>query len=199
MGISEGSSGEMSEFTQDILCVEIRGPRCQRISIVDLPGLVNANKGTKDDIRVVEAITDSYIKDERTVILAVVNAEGNVSDHGILEKARRVDPNGERTFGIITKPDKLEAGLTNEANWLDLALQSKEAFFRFGKGCHVMVNRTGQDTVDRTSSEERDRNEEEFFAAEHWASNTGKMLGNQTDGISYTVRITGASIICGRA
>jgi hypothetical protein len=146
----------------------------------------------------VEAITDSYIKDERTVILAVVNAEGNVNDHGILERARKVDPNGERTFGIITKPDKLEAGLTNETNWLGLARQSKDAFFRFGKGCHVMVNRTGQDTVDRTSSEDRDRNEEEFLQPKTGRPTLAKMLGSQTGGISYTERTSGVLITCGR-
>jgi hypothetical protein len=174
MGILNEPSGTMSEFAEDILCVTIRGPRCQRISIIDIPGLIAANKGNQNDIQVVESITDTYIKDELTVILAVVNADANTNDHAILEKARRVDPNGERTFGIITKPDKVEAGLPSETNWLNLALQNKDAFFPFRQGCHVMVNRNGQDTVDGTAPDDRDRNEEQFFAAKNWAANAGQ-------------------------
>ncbi|KIW06705.1 hypothetical protein, variant [Verruconis gallopava] len=177
MGILEDEMDEMFQFSQDTLCVEIKGPHCQRISLVDLPGLISANKGKKDDIKMVESITDSYIKDERTIILAVVNAEGNVNDHSILEKARLVDPNGERTFGIITKPDRLEAGLENETDWLNLAFQNDNAFFKFGKGCHVMVNRNGHDTKERTPSDARDLNEEEFFQSEKWGPNSGRNAG----------------------
>jgi hypothetical protein len=177
MGITKGPSDEMSQFSRDTLCIEIKGPDCQRISVVDLPGLINANKGEEDDIRIVESITDSYIRESRTVVLAVVNAEGNINDHSILEKAKQVDPKGDRTFGIITKPDRLEAGLENEADWLNLAFQNEKSFFKFGKGCHVMVNRNGHDTKDGTSSDARDKNEEEFFLSEKWGPDYGRNKG----------------------
>jgi hypothetical protein len=177
MGLTNGASGTRSKFSKDTLCVEIRGPYCQRISLIDLPGLVNANQGEANDVAVVESITDKYIKEERTIILAVVNAEGNINDHGILEKARLVDPKGDRTFGIITKPDKLEAGLTNETEWLNLALQNEESFVKFNKGCHVMVNRDGHDTYKGTSSDARDQHEENFFCAEKWGPGSLKNEG----------------------
>lgn len=45
----------------DIPCVEIRGPRSPRLTIVDLPGLIAVNQG-EDDIHIVEAITDRYFE-----------------------------------------------------------------------------------------------------------------------------------------
>ena len=64
MGFSEDGSENRVKFAGDILRVEIRGPRSPRLTIVDLPGLIAANQGEEDDIHIVEAITDRYIKDE---------------------------------------------------------------------------------------------------------------------------------------
>lgn len=109
--------------------------------------------------------------------MPAVNADINVQDNGILEKARVVDPEGKRTFGIITKPDRIEAGLPNETEWLRLARQTDGAFFKFGKGCHVLVNHSGQKTKDGTTSTERDRHEETFFTEETWAADSGENAG----------------------
>jgi hypothetical protein len=177
MGLAEDGSENRVKFAGDILCVEIRGPRSPRLTIVDLPGLIAVNQGEEDDIHIVEAITDRYIKNERSIILPVVNADVNVQDHRILEKVRVVDPEGKRTFGIITKPDRIEAGLPNETEWLTLARQTDGAFFKFGKGCHVLVNRSGQKTKDGTTSTERDRHEETFFTEETWAADSGENAG----------------------
>ena len=88
MRLVEDGSENRVKFAGDILCVEIRGPRSPRLTIVDLPGLIAVNQGEEDDIHIVEAVTDRYIKDEPSIILQVVNADVNVQDHGILEKAR---------------------------------------------------------------------------------------------------------------
>lgn len=157
MGLAEDGSENCVKFAGDIPCVEIRGPRSPRLTIVDLPGLIAVNQGEEDDIHIVEAITDRYIKDERSIILPVVNADINIQDNGILEKTRVVDLEGKRAFGIITKPDRIEAGLPNETEWLRLARRTEGAFFKFGKGCHVLVNHSGQKTKDGTTSTERDR------------------------------------------
>lgn len=95
MGLAKDGSENRVKFASDIPYVEIRGPRSPRLTIVDLPGLIAVNQGEEDDIHIVEAITDRYIKDERSIILPVVNADINVQDNGILEKTRVVDPEGK--------------------------------------------------------------------------------------------------------
>ena len=74
----------------------------------------------------IDSLTDlfsqDYIKEKRTIIMAVVSAKNDYANQIILKKCRDVDPKGHRTLGIITKPDYLTAGGDNESNWLDLAL-----------------------------------------------------------------------------
>lgn len=177
MGLDGNGGNRKYGFTQDVLCVEIRGPHHQRLTLVDLPGLIDVNKeGQKHDVQTVEAITKRYIEDKKSIILAVVNADANVQNHTILEKARQVDPDGDRTFGIITKPDRSEAGLANEEQWLKLARDEND-YFKFRKGCHVLVNRNGHDTKAGTSSDDRDRKEEAFFSEEFWPADSGKNAG----------------------
>ena len=55
-----------------------------------------------------------------------------------MTKVRKVDPNGERTLGIITKPDRLEVDSGTEQAFLDLA-RNEDVFFKLG--WHVLKNR----------------------------------------------------------
>lgn len=195
MGLAEDGSENHVKFAGDILCVEIRGPRSPRLTIVDLPILIAVNQGEGDDIHIVEAITDRYIKDERSIILPVVNSDVNVQDHGILEKVRVVDPEGKRTFGIITKPDRIEAGLHNETEWLTLARQTDGAFFKFGKGYHVLVSRSGQKTKDGTTSRNVTATKKLSLLKKHGRPTAVKMRASRTDGTHSMKLISGASVI----
>ena len=52
---------------------------------------------------------------------------------------REVDPDGERTLGIITKPDRLPSGSGSETAYIELA-KNNDVFFKLG--WHVLKNRT---------------------------------------------------------
>lgn len=41
---------------------------------------------------------------------AVMDATSNLSNQEVFELARRFDPRGQRTVGVITKPDLVPAG-----------------------------------------------------------------------------------------
>lgn len=71
MGMGEVGTGRA--FTRDILSIEIEGLSRPQLSLVDLPGLIqNESKGvTAADVKLVEAITDHYISQPRTICLAV--------------------------------------------------------------------------------------------------------------------------------
>lgn len=72
MGIDD-EQGSGKAFTQDVLSIDILGPDRPLLSLVDLPGLIqNATKSaTSDEVKMVHAITDEYIKRSRTICLAV--------------------------------------------------------------------------------------------------------------------------------
>lgn len=96
MGISE-AAGTQSAFAKDTLSIEIQGPDRPQLTLVDIPGLIQSStKGVSEaDVAVVAEITDSYIKQPRTICLAVVSATNDAANQPILQHVRKFDPSGE--------------------------------------------------------------------------------------------------------
>lgn len=63
---------------------------------------------------------------DRTIILAVIPANQDISTIDILERAHRVDPQGDRTIGVLTKPDLINPGGESEVS-LSLPLFPRQA------------------------------------------------------------------------
>jgi len=86
----------------------------------------------------------------------------------ITEMATRYDPNGERTFDIIARPDTTERGTPAEQTWITLA-QNLFPGFVFYNGWHVLLNRNETKALQNTSTERRDEKERLFQnPAEKW-------------------------------
>lgn len=156
MGISEGGNA----FAKDTLSIEICGPNRPQLTLVDIPGLIQAStKGVSEtDVDLVAAITDHYIKQPRTICLAVISATHDAANQPILQKVRKFDPQGDRTLGVITKPDRLSAGSGSESKFLELA-RNEDVFFKLG--WHVIKNRKFEET--NFSIDERNASEKLFF------------------------------------
>ena len=147
-------------FARDVLSLEIEGPSRPQLTLVDIPGLIQTDtKGvTKADVDLVGQITDQYIKQRRTICLAVVSAANDYANQKILTKVREHDPNGDRTLGIITKPDRLDPGSGSESAFIELA-QNQDINFKLG--WHVLKNRKFSEKD--YSLMERNMAEENYF------------------------------------
>ena len=101
------STGNGAVFSEDILKIEVQGPREDYLTIIDVPGIFRTTTQgtTKDDMVIVRDLVKKYIKDDRTVILAVLPSNVDIATQEILELAEDYDKNGERTLGVLTKPD----------------------------------------------------------------------------------------------
>ena len=160
MGIdnSAESDSKPQAFARDTLSIEIEGPTRPQLTVVDIPGIIQTKtKGITDaDISLVNEITDHYIKQPRTICLAVVAATNDYANQKILEKVRDVDPKGRRTLGIITKPDRLDSNSGSEQSFIELA-GNKDIFFELG--WHVLKNRkfdeSDFDLLERNMSENK--------------------------------------------
>ena len=141
---------------RDVLSLEIEGPSRPQLTLVDIPGLIaNATKGVTDaDVQMVAEITDRYISQPRTICLAVISATNDHANQPILTKVRKYDPDGDRTLGIITKPDRLPSGSGSEKAFISLA-QNEDVFFKLG--WHVLKNRSFEEgdsnLMERNSAE----------------------------------------------
>ncbi|KAI9641929.1 hypothetical protein NHQ30_009798 [Ciborinia camelliae] len=132
-------------FARDVLSIEISGPTRPQLTLVDLPGLIasETEEATIADVEMVARITEHYIKQPRTICLPVISAKNDIGNQGILTRVKVHDKNGDRTLGIITKPDTLDAGSGSEESFIRLA---KNENVRFKLGWHVVRNRKFEET-----------------------------------------------------
>jgi len=108
MGLrTDVSTGNGAVFSEDVLKIEVQGPHEDYLTIIDVPGIFRTTTQgtTKDDMVIVRDLVKKYIKDDRTVILAVLPSNVDIATQEILELAEDYDKNGERTLGVLTKPD----------------------------------------------------------------------------------------------
>jgi GTP-binding protein EngB required for normal cell division len=164
--------------SRDIFSIEMSGPNKPHLTIVDLPGLIQAanNHQTQADVDAIRNLAYSYMQNERTIILAIVSCASDLELQPILAReARQFDPLGSRTLGVLTKPDKTETSL-REAQFLELARNEN---IKYKLGWHVLRNRTPAEK--NNSSEERRRVEKEFFGPQStWAQLGPDQLGIDT-------------------
>ncbi len=97
----------------------------------------------------------------RTIILAVVPANQDIATIDILERARLVDPLGDRTMGVLTKPDLVGPG--SEAEVLAV-LRNERKPLKLG---YVMVKCRSQRELDAGVTPEQARVAEGAFFAGH--------------------------------
>ncbi|KAI2633290.1 dynamin family protein [Xylaria nigripes] len=172
-------------FSKDLLRVEISGPDRPHLTIVDLPGLIHSEtkQQSADDVELVQEVVTSYMKKPRSIILAVISAKNDFANQIVLKLARSVDRTGNRTMGVITKPDTLVPGMDSEAMYVSLA-QNHEVDFRLG--WHVLKNMDSEKLQKDMDSEkgegisplgERDAEEKKFFSQGIWSQLPSSSLG----------------------
>ncbi|KAI0430020.1 P-loop containing nucleoside triphosphate hydrolase protein [Xylaria sp. FL1042] len=172
MGISMQGKG----FSKDLLRIEISGPHHPHLTIVDLPGLIHSEtkQQSASDVELVRDVVQTYMKQPRSIILAVISAKNDFANQIVLKLAQTIDPSGKRTMGVITKPDTLVEGSGSEAMFVSLA-QNKE--IEFNLGWHVLRN-LDSEKIEGSSLLHR-RNEEEaiFFSKGVWSRLPPSRLG----------------------
>ena len=160
MGLASGG------FTRDVLCLNVSGPLCPHLTLVDLPGIIhNPSPGrTIEDKRLVSDLVQDYMSQPRSIILAVVPSGSDASTQEILYLVKTHDEDGQRTMGIITKTD-LSSKSNPNAQKLDLArARGEEDPFRLG--WHLLRNAGSEERG--SPGFDRDVTERKFFSSSPW-------------------------------
>ena len=120
--------------------LKIFSPHVLNLTLVDLPGLTKVAVGDQpEDIEhQIEEMLYAYIVRDNTIILAVTPANQDLANSDALKLARKVDPRGDRTIGVITKLDLMDEG----TDALEI-LENK--FLPLKKGYIGVVNRSQKD------------------------------------------------------
>ncbi|XXG95328.1 hypothetical protein Hte_001589 [Hypoxylon texense] len=172
MGIS--NSGKT--FSKDRLRVEITGPDRPHLTIIDLPGLIHSETKSQSaaDVGLVREVVETYMKQPRSIILAVVSAKNDFANQVVLNLARQVDKAGARTMGVITKPDTLVQGSSSESAYVSLA-RNNQVYFRLG--WHVLVNLDSETQKGSSLLSYRNAEETRFLSTGAWKELPSSMLG----------------------
>jgi hypothetical protein len=160
MGLGEKDhKGTHGTFSEDVLCLEICGPKEQHFSVIDVPGIFRkTTEGvtTKEDQRVVLAMVRRYMENPRSIMLTVIPANVDIATQEILTMAEEVDEEGVRTLGVLTKPDLVDSGAEKSVIELLRGLRHKLEL-----GWYILRNPGQKDIED--SSTDRDAMEKSFF------------------------------------
>lgn len=161
-------------FSKDLLRIEVSGPDRPHLTIVDLPGLIHSEtkQQSASDVELVQDVVKAYMKEPRSIILAVVSAKNDYANQIVLKLARATDKKGSRTLGVITKPDTLIANSESEAMYVSLA-RNQDVEFRLG--WHVLKNMDSE--TGEWSLTDRDVKEKEFFSQGIWEDLPHSLLG----------------------
>ena len=128
------------------------------LTLVDLPGITRVPTGDQPaDIEAkIENLCLNYILPKSVIIMAVCPANNDLANADALNLARKVDPMGERTIGVLTKIDLMDEG----TNVLDII---RGKVYPLKLGYVPVVCRSQRDIMQGKPIKEALRNEELFF------------------------------------
>lgn len=136
-------AGDGMNISKIPIILNIYSPNVPNLSLVDLPGLTVVacvDRGQPVDIKEkIEELVASYIKQERTIILAVMQSRSDLETDIGLGLIKKYDNGNQRIIGVLTKPD-----LMNQETHIGEYLMnniSKNLMLTYGY--YVVKNRAG--------------------------------------------------------
>jgi len=153
-------AGKNKGIVNDPIVLTIYATGAPDLTLIDLPGVtrvpVKGSDQTEDIEKTTKQMTLHYIQDPRTIVLAVLPANQDMSVSDALQLARQVDPQGLRSIGVVTKIDIMDQG--TDATKM---LRGEEIPLRLG---YVGVKmRSQQDITNKKPVKESLQEEKEWF------------------------------------
>ncbi|KAJ3809608.1 Dynamin central region-domain-containing protein [Lentinula lateritia] len=109
---TEAKTGRNAGISPQPINLRIYSPKVLTLTLVDLPGLTKVPVGDqpKDIEKQIRDMLMKYISKPACIILAVSPANVDLANSDGLKMARDVDPEGNRTIGVLTKIDLMDTG-----------------------------------------------------------------------------------------
>ncbi|XP_035857798.1 interferon-induced GTP-binding protein Mx [Sander lucioperca] len=147
-------------ISDDLISLEICSPDVPDLTLIDLPGIARvAVKGQPENIGdQIKRLIQKFIKRQETISLVVVPCNVDIATTEALKMAQEVDPDGERTLGILTKPDLVDKG--TEETVVDIV---HNEVIHLKKGYMIVRCRGQKDITDKVSLTEAIEREKAFF------------------------------------
>nr|CAJ76073.2 Mx protein [Dicentrarchus labrax] len=153
-------AGPGSGISEDLISLEIASPDVPDLTLIDLPGIARvAVKGQPENIGdQIKRLIQKFITKQETISLVVVPCNVDIATTEALNMAQRVDPDGERTLGILTKPDLVDKG--TEETVVDIV---HNEVIHLKKGYMIVKCRGQKEITEKVSLTEAIEREKAFF------------------------------------
>nr|AER25335.1 MxA [Dicentrarchus labrax] len=147
-------------ISDDLISLEIASPDVPDLTLIDLPGIARvAVKGQPENIGdQIKRLIQKFITKQETISLVVVPCNVDIATTEALNMAQRVDPDGERTLGILTKPDLVDKG--TEETVVDIV---HNEVIHLKKGYMIVKCRGQKEITEKVSLTEAIEREKAFF------------------------------------
>ncbi|KAL8793767.1 MAG: hypothetical protein Q9182_007648 [Xanthomendoza sp. 2 TL-2023] len=109
---TEQKTGRNAGISPAPINLRIYSPNVLTLTLVDLPGLTKVPVGDqpRDIEKQIKDMVLKQIQKPNAIILAVTAANTDLANSDGLKLAREVDPEGQRTIGVLTKVDLMDEG-----------------------------------------------------------------------------------------
>ncbi|NXT37842.1 MX protein, partial [Pelecanoides urinatrix] len=153
-------AGSRGAISGELISLEIWSPDVPDLTLIDLPGIARVAVGDqpKDIGEQIKMLLRRIIGCKETINLVVVPCNVDIATTEALKMAQEVDPNGERTLGILTKPDLVDRG--TEGSIIKII---RNQVIPLKKGYMVVKCRGQQDIYNKVALASAIQQEREFF------------------------------------
>ncbi|CAP85702.1 Pc20g03730 [Penicillium rubens Wisconsin 54-1255] len=161
-------------FSEDVMRVELSGPDQPNLTLIDIPRLY-FTEGIDDENKdkcAGHLQIEKYVRNPRTIILAVVSAKIDICAQKINDFADKYDRGRSRILGIITHLDTLEESSDEEKLW---QMAVKEEISQQPLGLHLVWTRSSESRD--VPDEQRDQKEKEFLERGDWKTVPRESVG----------------------
>ncbi|XP_070693695.1 interferon-induced GTP-binding protein Mx-like [Pempheris klunzingeri] len=154
-------AGDGVGISEDLISLEIASPDVPDLTLIDLPGIARvAVKGQPENIGdQIKRLIQKFIKKQETISLVVVPCNVDIATTEALKMAQEVDPEGERTLGILTKPDLVDKG--TEDTVVDIV---HNEVIHLKKGYMIVKCRGQKEITEKVTLTEATEREKAFFS-----------------------------------
>ncbi|XP_040842576.1 interferon-induced GTP-binding protein Mx2-like [Ochotona curzoniae] len=153
-------AGSDMGISHELISLEITSGEVPDLTLIDLPGIARLPVGNQpQDIgKQIKALIRKYIQRQETINLVVVPCNVDIATTEALSMAREVDPDGDRTIGVLTKPDLVDRG--TETGILQVM---QNLTYHLKKGYMMVRCRAQQEILNELTCAEAIKKEMQFF------------------------------------
>uniref|UniRef100_A0A8C2K2C8 Uncharacterized protein n=1 Tax=Cyprinus carpio TaxID=7962 RepID=A0A8C2K2C8_CYPCA len=153
-------AGKGEGISHDMITLEIQSSDVPDLTLIDLPGIARVATGNQplDIEEQIKGLIEKFIKRQETISLVVVPANIDIATTEALRMASKVDPTGQRTLGILTKPDLVDKGMEET-----VVRTVNNQVIQLKKGYMIVKCRGQQDINDKLNLVQALEKEKQFF------------------------------------